>query len=44
MAKLTKKELAWIKKAQKVFDECLSSRIGFYACGDDDEQYKRKNG
>lgn len=35
MAKLTKKELAWIKKVQKVFDECPSSRIGFYACGED---------
>lgn len=35
MAKLTKKELAWANKLQKVIDECPSERIGFYACGED---------
>lgn len=34
MAKLTKKELAWIEKVQKVLDECPSERIGFYTVGD----------
>ncbi|MTC33416.1 hypothetical protein GKR67_02080 [Providencia alcalifaciens] len=34
MAKLTKKELAWIGKVQKVLDECPSDRLGFYTIGD----------
>ncbi|MEQ5221011.1 hypothetical protein ABN242_03045 [Providencia alcalifaciens] len=34
MAKLTKKELAWIEKVQKVLDECPSERLGFYTIGD----------
>ncbi|MGK4231197.1 hypothetical protein ACK2MR_08620 [Providencia hangzhouensis] len=34
MAKLTKKEIAWIEKVQKVLDECPSERIGFYTIGD----------
>ncbi|EMY0637133.1 hypothetical protein AAIC24_002913 [Providencia rettgeri] len=38
MAKLTKKELAWIGKVQKVLDECPSERIGFYTIGDADVQ------
>lgn len=36
MSKLTKKELAWIKKVQKVLDECPSERLGFYTIGDRD--------
>lgn len=32
--KLTKKELAWIEKVQKVIDECPSKRLGFYTTGD----------
>lgn len=36
MAKLTKKELAWIEKVQKVLDECPSERLGFYTIGDRD--------
>ncbi|MBG5926100.1 hypothetical protein [Providencia rettgeri] len=34
MAKLTKKELAWIEKVQRVLDECPSERLGFYTTGD----------
>ncbi|WP_211837975.1 hypothetical protein [Proteus terrae] len=34
MAKLTKKELAWANKLQKVIDECPSERIGFYTFGE----------
>ncbi|EMT6575467.1 hypothetical protein WMR74_001482 [Providencia rettgeri] len=36
MAKLTKKELAWVEKVQKVLDECPSQRLGFYTIGDRD--------
>ncbi|MEY0432134.1 hypothetical protein AB7V88_20345 [Providencia rettgeri] len=43
MAKLTKKELAWIEKVQKVLDECPSERLGFYTIGDTDVQlYDRR--
>ncbi|WP_275076982.1 hypothetical protein [Providencia rettgeri] len=34
MAKLTKKELAWIEKVQKVLNECPSERLGAYTIGD----------
>ena len=34
MAKLTKKEKAWLGKVQKVLKECPSKRIGFYTIGD----------
>ncbi|MEX6370721.1 hypothetical protein AB6F62_22325 [Providencia huaxiensis] len=34
MTKLTKKELAWANKLQKVIDECPSERIGFYTFGE----------
>tara|TARA_R110000850_G_scaffold36594_1_gene96670 strand:- start:553 stop:813 length:261 start_codon:yes stop_codon:yes gene_type:complete len=36
MAKLTKKEQAWVNKVQKVLNECPSKRIGFYTMGDND--------
>ncbi|MBG2816907.1 hypothetical protein I4578_11340 [Proteus mirabilis] len=43
MEKLTKKELAWIEKVQKVLDECPSERLGFYTIGDNDVQlYDRR--
>ncbi|WP_458047961.1 hypothetical protein [Providencia hangzhouensis] len=35
MAKLTKKESAWVNKLQKVIDECPSERIGYYVTGAD---------
>lgn len=31
---LTKQEAAWVKKLQKVLDECPSERLGFYTIGD----------
>lgn len=34
MADLTREELAWLKRLQKVMDDCPSSRIGFYTVGD----------
>ncbi|EMH9510352.1 hypothetical protein ACPS97_003714 [Providencia rettgeri] len=44
MAKLTKKELAWIEKVQKVLDECPSERIGFYALGENELHLYNKEG
>lgn len=35
MSNLTKEELSWIKKLQKVLDSCPSDRLGFYTIGDD---------
>lgn len=35
MSNLTKEELAWVKKLQKVLDNCPSDRLGFYTTGDD---------
>ncbi len=32
--KLTKKEADWLKKLEKVFQECPSKRIGLYTIGD----------
>lgn len=34
MAKLTRKEKAWLNKVQKILDECPSGRIAFYTIGD----------
>lgn len=34
MQLLTKPEAKWVKKLQKVLDECPSDRIGFYTIGD----------
>jgi len=31
---LNKKEKAWLKKLQRILDECPTSRIGFYTIGD----------
>jgi hypothetical protein len=31
---LTKAEAAWLKKVQKLLDNCPSDRIGFYTVGD----------
>ena len=33
---LTKEEIRWLKKLEKVFWECPSDRIGFYTIGDAD--------
>ncbi|GGA99950.1 hypothetical protein GCM10011491_30250 [Brucella endophytica] len=33
---LTKEEKAWVKKLQKVLDECPSERLGFFTIGDPD--------
>ncbi|WP_028113428.1 hypothetical protein [Ferrimonas kyonanensis] len=35
MPKLTKAEAAWLKKVQKVLNECPSQRLGFFTIGDD---------
>lgn len=34
MSKLTKEEVAWIKKLQNLLDHCPSDRFGFYTIGD----------
>lgn len=34
--KLTAKEKAWVKKVQRVLNECPSRRLGFYTIGDPD--------
>ena len=35
MSKLTKKEITWLNKLQRVLDECPSpDKIGFYTTGD----------
>lgn len=34
MAKLTKKERAWVEELQVVLDRCPSKRLGFYTIGD----------
>lgn len=34
MAELTAKEMAWIRKVQKLLDSCPSDRIEFYTVGD----------
>ena len=34
LSELSKKEKAWIKKLEKVFNECPSKRIGCYTIGD----------
>lgn len=34
MSAMTKEEKAWVKKLQKVLNECPSSRLGFYTTGD----------
>ena len=34
MSELTAAERKWIKKLQKVIDECPSERLGFYTIGD----------
>ena len=34
MSELTKIEDAWLKKVQKLINECPSSRLGFYTIGD----------
>lgn len=36
MAPLTAEETKWIKKVQKVLNECPSTRIGAYTTGDKD--------
>lgn len=36
MAKLTKKEQAWLDELQAVLNRCPSKRIGFYTIGDKD--------
>jgi hypothetical protein len=34
IAELTKEEAAWVRKLQKVLNQCPSTRIGFYTVGD----------
>jgi hypothetical protein len=34
MARLTKKEQAWLDELQEVLDRCPSKRLGFYTIGD----------
>jgi len=34
MSDLTKEERAWLRKVQRVLDECPSKRLGFYTVGD----------
>lgn len=36
MSELTPDELKWLKKLQRVLNECPSSRLGFYTIGDRD--------
>ena len=36
MSELTKEELKWLKKVQKVINECPSKRLGAYTIGDTD--------
>ncbi|WP_199634929.1 hypothetical protein JEM67_16170 [Serratia sp. PAMC26656] len=36
MAKLTKKEQAWLDELQEVLNRCPSKRLGFYTMGDND--------
>lgn len=36
MSKLTKEEIKWVEKAQKILNECPSKRIGFFTIGDSD--------
>lgn len=34
MTKLTKAEADWLKKLQKILNDCPSDRLGFYTIGD----------
>ncbi|MGJ7086447.1 hypothetical protein [Morganella morganii] len=36
MSKLTKEEIKWVEKVQKILNECPSKRIGFFTIGDSD--------
>ncbi|MBH3300443.1 hypothetical protein I5N20_10395 [Serratia marcescens] len=36
MAKLNKKELAWLDELQEVLNRCPSERLGFFTIGDKD--------
>lgn len=36
MAKLNKKERAWLDELQELLDRCPSERLGFYTIGDKD--------
>lgn len=36
MAEMTRLEAAWVKRLQRVLNDCPSDRMGFYTTGDSD--------